>query len=401
MIYTEKQKELLRIFKSGGLKRLNLLYGSVRSGKTWISLVLWAFLVASMPKDKAFIMTGKTLTSLKRNCLDVLTELVGTDNFNYALHAKEGRLFGRKVYLEGVNDVRAEDKIRGLTLQGAYCDEVTLYEEAFFKMLLTRLSENGAKFIGTTNPDNPSHWLKKNYIDNKKLDMLSMKFLLDENTTLSREFIENTKKENTGVFYDRFILGEWVAAEGLIYRLLADNPERYMIEAKDVPELRYINVGEDFGGNKSGHAIVRSGINGNTLFFTHAKYKPAKGTTATELTKWSINCFEEMGGVFDIYADSAEQVLINELRTKTNRRIYNSLKLPIVDRIRFLNMLLSTDRVKFVLGETETLIEALSAATWDDKKITDTRLDNGTYNNDIIDAAEYSFEYNMARLVRM
>ena len=92
-------------------KRINLLTGSVRSGKTYISLLKWAIFVGSMPESCEFLMTGKTVTSLKRNCLGLLQELVG-DNFTYTLSQKQGKLFGRTVWLEGANDDRAESKIR-------------------------------------------------------------------------------------------------------------------------------------------------------------------------------------------------------------------------------------------------------------------------------------------------
>lgn len=233
MIYTEKQKELLRTFKYGKLKRINVLHGSVRSGKTWISLVLWALWVMSMPADKTYIMVAKTLTSLKRNCLDLLEELVGRRYFSYSLPAKEARLFGRKIYLEGVNDARSESKIRGMTLQGAYCDELTLFTEDFFSMLLSRLSERNAKLIGTTNPDNPQHWFKVNYIDRRgTLDMFVMQFLIDDNTTLDRTYVSELKKEYTGVFYRRFILGEWCNAEGVVYPMF--DPDKHV--ANIIPE---------------------------------------------------------------------------------------------------------------------------------------------------------------------
>ena len=149
-VFTEKQKKLLRALKERKLKRINILHGSVRRGKTWISLVLWSFWVLASPEDKNYLMAAKTLTALKRNCLDLLEELIGKNNFSYSLAQKEGQLFGRKIYLEGVNDARAESKIRGMTLQGAYCDELTLFNEDFFSMLSSRLSEARAKLFGTT-----------------------------------------------------------------------------------------------------------------------------------------------------------------------------------------------------------------------------------------------------------
>lgn len=218
MIYTQKQRTLMDLWKQNKLRRLNILEGSVSSGKTWISLVLWAFWVATMPQDKLYLMCGKSLTTLKRNCLIPLEELVGSSNFTFSLAAKEGYLFGRRMLLEGGNDARSESKIRGLTLQGAYCDELTLFPRDFFVMLLSRLRVPGAKLIATTNPDSPQHWLKTEYIDREnELDLLDMRFTLDDNTTLDPDYVDSIKAEHTGVFYERFIRGEWCLAEGRIY----------------------------------------------------------------------------------------------------------------------------------------------------------------------------------------
>ena len=166
--FNPKQTELVSMLKNNSLKRINILEGAVRSGKTWISLIVFALWVAMQPKDATFLMVAKTLTSLKRNCLDLLQSLIGEQNFKYNLSQKQGMLFGRTVYLEGVNDVRAEGKIRGMTLTGAYCDEITLFTEDFFTMLLSRLSMPGAKLFCTTNPDSPMHWLNVKYLKRAK-----------------------------------------------------------------------------------------------------------------------------------------------------------------------------------------------------------------------------------------
>lgn len=218
MTYTRKQLGLMRLWQGNKLRRINLLEGSVSSGKTWISLVLWAFWVASMPPEGLYLMCAKSITTLKRNCLLLLLELVGGRNFSFSTAAKEGRLFGRRVLLEGANDVRAEAKIRGLTLQGAYCDELTMFPPDFFAMLLSRLRLPGAKLIATTNPDAPGHWLKRQYIDRAaELDFLDVKFVLDDNDTLPADYVDAIKREYSGVFYERFILGRWTLAEGLVY----------------------------------------------------------------------------------------------------------------------------------------------------------------------------------------
>lgn len=248
MIYTQKQRVLMDLWKQNKLRRLNILEGSVSSGKTWISLVLWAFWVATMPQDKLYLMCGKSLTTLKRNCLIPLEELVGSSNFTFSLAAKEGYLFGRRMLLEGGNDARSESKIRGLTLQGAYCDELTLFPRDFFVMLLSRLRVPGAKLIATTNPDSPQHWLKTEYIDRgHELDLLDMRFALDDNTTLDPDYVESIKAEYTGVFYERFILGRWKIAEGLVYPFFAADPGRYLYTGHTEGLMGAFYVSIDYG----------------------------------------------------------------------------------------------------------------------------------------------------------
>lgn len=247
----------MKLWQKNRLRRINILEGSVSGGKTWISLVLWAFWVATMPEDGLYMMCAKSLTALKRNCLLLLTELVGESNFTFSMARKEGTLFGRKILLEGANDARAESKIRGLTLQGAYCDELTQFPHDFFTMLLSRNRRTNAKIFATTNPDSPSHWLKVNYIDNKKIDLLDMKFTIDDNTALDPEYVRNIRLEYTGIFYERFILGKWVLAEGLIYPMYQDALE---IPPDGVPDLWALSV--DYGTQNAFAGLMWGRYNG-------------------------------------------------------------------------------------------------------------------------------------------
>ena len=274
MIYTPKQRALMELWRTNQLKRINLLEGSVSSGKTWISLVLWAFWVKTMPYNPEclYLMSARSLTTLKRNCLLLLQSLVGESNFTFSVSAKEGRLFGRRIILEGANDSQAEAKIRGLTLQGAYCDELTRLPEDFFTMLLSRLRLPGAKLIATTNPDAPGHWLKEHYIDRRdELDFLDMKFLLDDNTTLPEDYVENIKLEYTGVFYQRFILGEWTLAEGLIYPMYQDAIAE---PPAGEPEQRFMSI--DYG-TMNAFAALLWGKYGGVWYVEREYYYSGRG----------------------------------------------------------------------------------------------------------------------------
>lgn len=224
--------------------RLNILDGSVRSGKTVSSIVAWIYFVQQAPAGE-LLMVGKTERTLKRNVLDPLQAMVGSRHCKLNKGMGELSLFGRRVYLAGANDERAEAKIRGMTLAGAYCDEITLYPESFFTMLLSRLSVSGARLIGTTNPDSPYHWLKKKYLDRaEELNLKHWNFTLDDNLNLDPAYVEALKKEYTGLWYKRFILGQWVLAEGVVYDMF--NPEKHVRPTVNRPYSQYY-VSVDYG----------------------------------------------------------------------------------------------------------------------------------------------------------
>lgn len=402
MTFSPKQQEALLLLKNGLLRRLNIFEGSVRSGKTYISMIMWSFWVAGSPADRAYLMCGKTLTTLKRNVLEPMKTIFG-DCFSYNITKKEGVLFGRRVYLEGAANAEAESKIRGMSLMGAYCDELTLFGEDFFVMLLSRLSENGAKLFATTNPDAPSHWVKRDYLDNKSVDLLSIKFLLEDNIFLPKKYVAQLKNEFCGVFFDRFILGDWVAAEGRVYEgFSAEN----VISSKELEQKLAENglitavAGVDYGGNGSASAFVLVGFDaGYKNLFVLSEYYDKRNHSAeslisafSEFTKREKSRFSMLRNVF---CDSAEQLLVKSFRQAVRTdgiEVKNALKRPINTRINMLNRLIAAKRF-FVSDECPHVIEALHGAVWDERSLNkDIRLDNGTSNIDSLDALEYAFE---------
>lgn len=410
MIFSPRQEEAMALLKRGELKRLNVFEGSVRSGKTYISMIIWAFWVAGSPKDRAYMMCGKTLTTLKRNVLEPLQELVG-GSFSFSVTKKEGTLFGRRIYLEGAANAESESKIRGMTLMGAYCDELSLFDEDFFVMLLSRLSEDGAKLFATTNPDCPTHWLKRDYLDNSAIDLLSLKFTLTDNVFLPKKYVEQLKNEFVGVFYDRFILGEWVAAEGRVYESFSSE---CILSAEELDKrLRENNliravIGVDYGGNGSASAFVLAGFDaGFKNLYVLSEYYDKRNRSAESLIS-SFKDFAEMEKkrfpMLNIaYCDSAEQLLIKSFRQAActvGVDVKNAQKKPINTRINMLNRLIAGKRF-FVSAECPHVIEALRGAVWDERQFNkDIRLDNGTSDIDSLDALEYAFERFEGQLFR-
>lgn len=398
-LLSPKQAQALSLVKSDHLKRINILEGSVRSGKTWISMIMWGFWLAKAPQDGAYLMAGKTLTTLRRNVLEPMCSVFG-DCFSYSLSRKEARLFGRKIYLEGAANAQAESKIRGMTLNGAYCDELSIFPEDFFAMLLSRLSAPGAKLIATTNPDNPGHWLKRNYLDNKALSLLDLKFTLEDNTFLPPEYVRALKSEFTGVFYDRFILGNWTAAEGRIYEDFSEkcviSPEELHRRLSGSPLITSV-IGVDYGGNKSASAFVHTGFDAGfqNVYVLSEHYDKRNSSAEALIAAFAEYTSEEKQRFPSLTAaccDSAEQLLIKSFRSAVRLEVKNALKKQVTTRINMVNRLISAGRL-YVSAECPHLIEALKTAVWDERSIhRDVRLDDGSTNIDSLDAFEYSIE---------
>lgn len=361
----------MRLWQTNKLKRINILEGSVSSGKTWISLVLWAFWVHEMPDapDHLYLMSARSLTTLKRNCLLLLQSLVGESNFRFSISAKEGWLFGRHILLEGANDAQAEAKIRGLTLQGAYVDEATKLPEDFFAMLLSRLRKPGAKLIATTNPDFPGHWLKTKYIDRAdQLDLLDMPFVLDDNTTLPPDYVDNIKKEYTGVFYDRFILGKWVLAQGIIYPMYKDA----VVQPPD-GDIKQFCLSIDYG-TKNAFAALLWAKYGDVWYAVDEYYYSGRdiGMTKTdeEYAQDLDKLIEPYGnGRMETIIDPSAASFITLLRKRGGYKVRKADN-AVADGIRETATAMKKGLIK-ISPDCKDLITEMQGYVWDDKSIED------------------------------
>lgn len=233
--------------------RLNIWEGAVRSGKSFSCLLRWVEFILKGPPGELMIC-GRTEDSIVRNIIRPMERLVGSDMI-YMPGKREVRLWNKIVYVVGANDERAAWKIQGSTLIGALVDEVTILPESFFKMLLSRLSLPGAKLFGTTNPDSPFHWFKTQYLDRLEYPQIKIfRFLIDDNPSLDRDFVANLKKEYTGLWYQRYIEGKWVLAEGTVYDFF--NVDDHVINSPPGAADYYI-VGIDYGtSNPSAFSMI-------------------------------------------------------------------------------------------------------------------------------------------------
>lgn len=250
MIYWKPFSEKALDFIANSNARLNILHGSVRSSKTINCSVRWLTFLQDGPEGD-LAMLGKTAATLGRNVLNDLFDIVGQGNYKW-VNRQQGELIllGRRVYCFGANNEDAESKLRGATFAGAYCDEASLYPQSVFQQLMARMSVPGAQAFCNTNPDNPYHWFYTDYIINQTITNKKVwHFTMDDNMSLSKEYIHDLKQMYTGVWYERFILGKWCVAEGAIYDMY--DRHKHMIDVQKVmaerPQTFQYKVACDYG----------------------------------------------------------------------------------------------------------------------------------------------------------
>jgi PBSX family phage terminase large subunit len=200
-------------------KFFTLLEGSIRSSKTW-AMMMKLFLLCEYDVEGHRVITGKSKNSVHKNVLKDLFDLIGSENYRYSRTTGELWLFGVEWVVIGAKDEGSEALIRGMTIGICYSDETALMPKSFFDQLMGRMSPKGARFYGTTNPDTPFHYLMEEVINGEgyKGRINVIHFTLDDNPNLSPRTRRRYEAQFTGVFYQRFILGLWVVAEGAIYR---------------------------------------------------------------------------------------------------------------------------------------------------------------------------------------
>ena len=359
--------------------RINIWHGSVRSSKTIMSIVRWIEYIQDSPKGK-LLMIGKTERTLKRNILDVIEEIVGAANYHFSSGKGEVSIMGRAIDIVGANDERSENKIRGTTLAGAYGDELTLWPESFFKMLMTRLSVRGSKFFGTTNPDNPYHWLKTDYLDREsELNLKSFHFTLHDNPALDPEYVESLEKEYSGLWYKRFIQGLWVLAEGVVYSMF--NPEQHTFNADELKDANgddmhfdryYVTV--DYGAaNPTVFLLIGERTNPDYTrdvyvlkeYYYNGRTEPIQKTNADYAD--DMVEFLEGTSVETIYIDPSAKSFILELRRRTEivATIQEAIN-DVVDGIREVSSAITKGLLK-VATRCTNILKEFGAYIWDAK----------------------------------
>ena len=227
--------------------------GAVRSGKTSIMVVAFIDWAMREFSGQRFGICGKTVGSATENIIIPYISMTRTKKKYTAKWKRSQKILevrsGRKVnYFEvfGGRDESSFALIQGRTLAGVLLDEVVLMPESFVNQALARCSVEGSKAWFSCNPGPPSHWFKESWIDKREEhNALRLHFTLDDNPSLSEKKKEQYRRDFTGVFYDRYVLGLWVAAEGLVYPMFSE--KRHVIKGDAPPTEGEYYVSSDYG----------------------------------------------------------------------------------------------------------------------------------------------------------
>lgn len=404
-MFSEKQKQYFK----NATHRWNVKTGATRSGKTYCDYFVIPKRIRACRGEGLIVLIGSTVSTLCRNILDPMREIWGEYFVGKPSSNDTVMLFGKKCYLIGAARADQAAKLQGSGIEYAYGDEITTWSENVFQMLKSRLDKEHSIFDGTCNPEGPEHWFK-HFLDSDA-DIFHQSYVIDDNPYLSPSFVLSLKKEYEGtVYYDRYILGKWRAAEGVIYRKFADDPKRFTLPRDDsrLGQLSAVTVGVDFGGNKSGSAFVACGTVGNYEAVTVLDSVLHRDLIDSDmLGERFCDFIEEVcdryGRVDAVYCDNAEPILIRSLKKAARGRglitpIRLAKKSPVNDRIRLVCRLMSQGRF-FVTEDAGTVVYALSTAVYENGGVADTRLDNGSSDIDSLDALEYAIERDSLKLI--
>lgn len=372
--FSGKQIEVLRWWlrsdKSDGI----IADGAIRSGKTIAMSFSFVFWAMNNFESCNFAMCGKTIGSFRRNVLFWLKAML-VGRYTLVDHRADNLLeisngsVTNYFYIFGGKDERSQDLIQGITLAGVFFDEVALMPESFVNQATGRCSVEGSKFWFNCNPDGPYHWFKTEWIDKcQDKNITYLHFTMDDNLSLSEAIKSRYRSMYSGVFFKRYILGLWAAAEGLIYDMFSE--EKHVQSVREIFQKlidgnRYVSC--DYGTqNATVFLLWNKGTDGRwycTREYYYSGREKAKQKTdaeyADDLEEWL-----EGTKIRAMIVDPSAASFIAELR----KRKIKVLKAnnDVMDGIRLVGTLLNRNKIGFLESCVNTRKE-FASYIWDEK----------------------------------
>lgn len=412
--------------------------GAVRSSKTIVSLMRWAKFIRTAPTGN-LLMVGVTIDTLIRNVLAPLEDMLGSKRVRWNRTTGEAQILGRLVYIMGAHDKGAVKRVQGLTLVGAYVDEVANMPEEFWSMLRSRLSVAGALLLATCNPEGPKHWLLVNWLSRARwwvqadgtmierregelvkvgdktepvIDLYRVTFILDDNAYLCRtnpRFVASLKSSLTGVFYQRNIESKWVSADGAVWG--NEFTDANVIDAAQLPILqRVLNVAVDYGTEHPtrGYALAIGQVPRNVrtgewvwpgvetadrtrlewCLFVIAEFAPPRATVG-EHARLFGEWMADVPAPDWIACDPAALTFKTELFQRGYSNVMNAHN-AVLPGIQEVGSLFKAGRLFVVRERCPKLIEAIPGYVWDTKATERGETRPLKENDDECDALRYA-----------
>lgn len=359
-LLSPKQLEFCR----EGHRRWNFKGGATRSGKTYLDFkwIIPLRIRQRMGKDGLVVFLGVTKSTIERNVLEPMRMIYGPSLVGAISSDNTVQLFGERCYCLGAEKVSQASKLRGASIKYAYGDEVADWSEEVFALLKSRLDKEYACFDGTFNPQYPDHWLKA-FLDSDA-DLFCQTYTIDDNPFLPEIFKENLKKEYAGtVFYDRYILGLWKRAEGLVYPMFDE--KAHVVDERGGEGVYWLSI--DYGTvNPTAMGLWR--IQDGEAVMEREYYHDAR---ATRQQKTDEEYYHDLAAF--VGQTPIQRIIIDPSAASFKECIRRHRKFHVMDAdnavldgIRFTSTMLSQGKVKIHRSCVHTIRE-FGAYRWDDK----------------------------------
>ena len=426
--FSKKQKQVLSWWTENSPhkdKDVIICDGSVRAGKTLImslSFVLWAM---STFNGMSFGMSGKTIASFKRNVWLTLVQMLKGRGFivtkvpdmHDAFIIRRGEV-ENYIYIFGGKDERSQDLVQGFTAAGFFFDEVALMPESFVNQAVARCSVEGAKMWFNCNPDGPFHWFKTGWIDKlEEKNALHIHFSLEDNPSLSDKVISRYKRMFAGIFYDRFINGLWVLAEGVIYSMFTK--EMVIDEVPMGVKIVEKWIGVDYG-QANATVFLLCGLGSDNILYILDEYYHSGRTNPIQKSprgyskdyfKWKIKNGTDGMPVNHkyTYIDPSAKGFIRQLFEDGERKIRSAnntvrmrgTKVDELAGIELVSSLIEADMIR-VLSKCKNTVAEFSSYRWDPKAQEERGEDKPIKQFDhCMDALRYVCNGNRVKLIHL
>lgn len=399
--FSKKQKQF---YRESMAKRMtwNFQTGAVSSGKTYLDFYKIPVRIKKTTGKGLIVFIGNSQSTLERNIFEPMRKLWGDALVGNIRSNNKIKMFGHDCYAIGANAKNAVDRIQGMTIEYAYGDEVATWAEEVFKMLLSRLRTDNSVFDGTANPEHNEHWLKK-FLD-ANVDLLVQNYTIDDNPFLSPRYVKNLKEQYSGtVYYDRYILGLWVAASGLIYPQFANREDDFLYEVapwqgRQMTGVRhYISV--DYG-TINPMVFLKWRIHENVAYIVDEFYFDSRKERRQKTDEEYYQDLEQFceGDMIDrVFVDPSAASFIETIRRKRRFSVVGAEN-DVANGIRVLSSMLSGGRIKIHKDCLNTRRE-MKAYLWDNTKKDGKEVPIKT-DDHIPDAMRYFSSSHLSRVLR-